>query len=64
MKPENPTGSLTLTIRRGDSLVVTVPGCEPFSVTLIDVAHGRATMNVRAPRDYKIDRDRRAADKR
>lgn len=52
----NTTGSLTLTLRAGDSLVVQVPGGQPIVVYCANAQPNRCSLNVRAPRAYKIDR--------
>jgi hypothetical protein len=54
--PRNTTGSLTLTLRRGDELVVRIPDSEPIVVYCADAQPGRVSLNIRAPRTYKIDR--------
>lgn len=52
----NTTGSLTLTLRVGDRLIVNVPGGQPIVVYCANSQLGRCSLNVRAPRAYKIDR--------
>ena len=54
----NTTGSLTLTLRAGDSLTVDVPGGQPIVVFCASAQAGRCSLNVRAPRAYKIDRQK------
>ena len=53
----NTTGSLTLALHSGDSVSIAVPGSEPILVYLARVeTDTRVSLNIRAPRDYRIDR--------
>ncbi len=49
-------GSLTLTVRKGAELEIAIPGGERIVVYCGDARGGRATLNIRAPLDYKITR--------
>ena len=52
----NTTGSLTLTLRRGEEIEVTTPDGERIVVYISEAQPGRVSLNVRAPRSFKITR--------
>lgn len=54
--PRNTTGSLTLTLRRGEELEVVTPDGDRIVVYCSEAAQGRVSLNLRAPRDFKISR--------
>lgn len=55
--PGNTTGSLTLALHSGDSVLISVPDREPILIYLARVeTETRVSLNIRAPRDYRIDR--------
>ena len=59
MKPgkvRNTTGSLTLTLKRGDELIISIPGKESVIVYCAESQSGRCSLNIRAPREYRIKR--------
>jgi carbon storage regulator len=47
---------LVLTRRPNETIVITVPGCSPIYVTLLDVRIGKARIGVAADREVAVHR--------
>ena len=55
-KPQRRTGSLTLSLKRGDEIEIVTPEGVSIVVFCADATKNRVSLNVRAPRDYAINR--------
>jgi sRNA-binding carbon storage regulator CsrA len=54
---ENTTGSLTLTLKSGDDLMIDTPLGDTLLVHVTSSDRKRVSLNIRAPRAYLIRRD-------
>ena len=51
-----PRGSLTLTMREGEEVCITTESGETVTFYIAKLSAQRVSVNIRAPREYPIDR--------
>ena len=55
-QPQRKTGSLTLSLKPGDEIEIVTPDGTPIVVFCAEATRGRVSLNVRAPREFAINR--------